>query len=381
VTSSMLFDTISNALGVDAETARKGQATSSLDTSSIRGSRVLLVEDNEINQQVAVGQLEDIELSLDLAENGAEAVQMVRENDYDAVLMDMQMPIMDGTEATQAIRSEPRFQDLPIIAMTANAMAADKEKCLKAGMDDHIAKPIDPEELVGKLLRWIKRRDDNGPLRQNQSQSSERVDASSTADAPLEIASVEVASALKRTGGNQKRYENLLRRFAQQQENPVDAIRQSLSSGDTATAERMAHSLKGAASTLGVMAVAEWAAKAELAIRDGKDVDATLTSLSEDLASSVQAIHTALTERDKAKDVVVPLDPIKVLETLERLKDLLENDDGEAADLVTEACPTFSGVLTDVEIENLNELVGNFNFNAALKCLSRIVARLQSEIQ
>jgi two-component system sensor histidine kinase/response regulator len=380
VTSSMLFDTTSNALGVDAETARKGQATSSLDTSSIRGSRVLLVEDNEINQQVALGQLEDIELSLDLAENGAEAVQMVQENDYDAVLMDMQMPIMDGTEATQAIRSEPRFQDLPIIAMTANAMAADKEKCLKAGMNDHIAKPIDPEELVGKLLRWIKHRDDNGALRENQSHSSERVDASGTVEAPLEIANVDVASALKRTGGNQKRYENLLRRFAQQQGNAVDAVREALSSGDTATAERTAHSLKGAASTLGIMAVSEWAAKAELAIQDGKDVDATLTSLSEDLASSVQAIQTALTERDEVNDVAVPLDPIKALETLERLKDLLENDDGEAADLVTEARPTFAGVLTDAEIENLNELVGNFNFNAALKSLSRIVARLQSEI-
>jgi CheY-like chemotaxis protein len=117
---------------------------------------VLLVEDNEINQEVAFGQLEDAKVQVDLAENGEAAVRMVQDNRYDLVLMDMQMPVMDGIEATRAIRSDPRFGDLPIIAMTANAMAVDRERCLEAGMNDHIAKPIEPEELFRVLAQWIR---------------------------------------------------------------------------------------------------------------------------------------------------------------------------------------------------------------------------------
>ena len=123
---------------------------------------VLLVEDNEINQEVAIGQLEDAEVFVDLAENGAEAVRMAGENDYDIVLMDMQMPVMDGIEATRILRSNLRFATLPIIAMTANALVSDREMCLQAGMNDHIAKPIDPDQLFGVLLRWIKRPDGDG---------------------------------------------------------------------------------------------------------------------------------------------------------------------------------------------------------------------------
>jgi two-component system sensor histidine kinase/response regulator len=119
---------------------------------------VLLVEDNEINQEVAIGQLEDAEINVDLAENGEIAVRMVQEKDYDLVLMDMQMPVMDGIEATRVIRSDPRFETLPIIAMTANAMAADRDRCLEAGMNDHIAKPIDPDQLFSVMLRWTRRR-------------------------------------------------------------------------------------------------------------------------------------------------------------------------------------------------------------------------------
>lgn len=118
----------------------------------------MLVEDNEINQEVAIGQLEDAEIAVDLAENGEIAVRMVRNKDYDLVLMDMQMPVMDGVEATRVIRADPRFNSLPIIAMTANAMAADRDRCLEAGMNDHIAKPIDPEQLFRVLLRWTEDR-------------------------------------------------------------------------------------------------------------------------------------------------------------------------------------------------------------------------------
>ena len=158
VTSSTLFDTIVAILHAHQEGPGHNQSTPSFEISRTRGTRVLLVEDNEINQEVAIGLLEDAAIQVDLAENGEIAVRMAQENNYDAVLMDMQMPVMDGIEATRAIRSHPHLQDLPIIAMTANAMAVDRDKCLNAGMNDHIGKPIDPDELFSVLLRWAGRR-------------------------------------------------------------------------------------------------------------------------------------------------------------------------------------------------------------------------------
>ena len=131
VTSSILFDTAVVALGADRERPEPVQAGPSFDIDRLRGARVLLVEDNEINQEVAIGQLEDAEAFVDLAENGEIALRMVKDNDYDVVLMDMQMPVMDGIEATRILRAEPRHQTLPIIAMTANAMAPDYKYALK----------------------------------------------------------------------------------------------------------------------------------------------------------------------------------------------------------------------------------------------------------
>ena len=157
VTSSVLFDTSVMVLDFDREATEFVRAEPSFDVQGLNGCRVLLVEDNEINQEVALGQLEDAGIVVDLAENGEIATRMVGDNEYHAVLMDMQMPVMDGIEATRIIRSNPRFQELPIIAMTANAMAADRERCLQAGMNDHIPKPIDPEELFRVLTRWTKR--------------------------------------------------------------------------------------------------------------------------------------------------------------------------------------------------------------------------------
>ena len=379
VTSSILFDTAIAALGADVEAAEARPAVSSFDVGQIRGARVLLVEDNEINQEVAIGQLEDAELFVDLAENGAVAVRMVDENDYDAVLMDMQMPVMDGIEATEAIRSDTRFRDLPIIAMTANAMAADRERCLDAGMNDHIGKPIDPDTLLKVLSHWIKRPDGDGVLPADAAQA--RAASADKAEVPLNITGIDVATALKRTGGNRMRYETLLRRFARQQENAVEAIRHSLSSGDAATAERASHSLKGAAGTLGAMALSHAAAKAETAIRDGRGIDPALTVLSDNLTEALKAIQDALPEKDSAEVQGTPsADPSVVAFPLRQLKQMLETDDGEAADFIVEARPGLSRLLTGKEIENLSELVGDYDFEAAKKCLSGICSRLQLDL-
>jgi len=383
VTSSILFDTAIVALGADYGGTETVPAGPSFDIDRARGAHVLLVEDNEINQEVAIGQLEDAELFVDLAENGAEAVRMVRENDYDIVLMDMQMPVMDGIEATQVIRSDPLFQTLPIIAMTANALVSDREACLEAGMNDHIAKPIDPDQLFGVLLRWIRRPDYDGVAIKDRASAKAPGATIDAVDAlPLDIAGIDVKSALKRTGGNRKRYETLLRRFAQQQAGAIEGIRKALSAGDAATAEPAAHSLKGAAGTLGAAALSEAAAKAETAIKTGQGMDTALTSLSLALAAAVEAIRGALPEDVATNgDGRAAADPATVVEPLTRLKRLLETDDGEAADFVVDARPNLCGVLTGAEIETLSELVGDFNFEGALKCLAGIADRLSLNLK
>jgi len=377
VTSSVLFDTTAQVLSSDVQPAEAPQEALPLDVERIRGSRVLLVEDNEINQEVAVGQLEEMELFVDLAENGAQAVQMVHDTEYDAVLMDMQMPVMDGIEATKTIRSEDQHRDLPIIAMTANAMAADREKCLKAGMNDHIAKPIDPDALVGALLRWIRCHDGGGRLQISANVSRHDGTSDPLAAPPLEIPGIDVSWALKQMRGSRQRYESLLRRFAEQQASVVDEIRDALGADDPAKAERLAHSLKGASGVLGAKDLSDEAAKAELAIREGREIDMALKSLCDEVGKAVNAIQEALPSQSVVENGTATLDPTTVIGPLKQLKSFLETDDGEAADFMVEVQPALSGVLTDAEIKNLSKLVGDFEFDNALECLSKITSRIQ----
>ena len=381
VTSSILFETTIATLGAGAETAETPISASSRDLSPIRGARALLVEDNEINQEVALGQLTDAKLNVDVAENGEEAVKMVRENDYDIVLMDMQMPVMDGIEATEAIRSDERFKDLPIVAMTANAMAVDRERCLNAGMNDHIAKPIDPDILLGTLLQWVKRSEIRGQEAGQEAKDDGSAEDGPAGDpsAPFSIPGIDVSAALKRMGGNPQRYETLLRRFADQQANGADAIRALLSAGDVAAAERAAHSLKGAAGALGVTAVSAAAAKAETAIRKDADIDPVLTALSAALTTAIQAIGATMAESGNETSSG-SADPAIAVEKLGRLQTLLENDDGDGVDFLIEIRSDLAGVLTEDELEKLTECVSDYDFEAAAGRVTNILSRLQSEL-
>jgi signal transduction histidine kinase/CheY-like chemotaxis protein len=383
VTPSMLFDSAVELLGADHEKAYESQAGPALELGRLRDARVLLVEDNELNQEVALALLQDAHLSIDLAENGEVAVRMVDSGHYDLVLMDMQMPVMDGITATKAIRSHPQFRALPIIAMTANVMAADREKCIEAGMNDHVSKPIDPDELFAALLRWIKPRDGGSPAKESAPPvSSLPAPAQAPESAPLEIPGIDTKSALRRTGGNRKRYESLLRKFAEPSTGGVEEIHAALAAGDTSTAARAAHSLKGAAANLGATALAEVAAKVEIALTRGESVEDALNSLALSFDSVTAAIRAALPgEQAAAGTGQAPADPSTVLQPLTRLKQLLKNDDGDAADFILDARPALSSVLTEAEINTLTGLVGNFDFEAALKSLSGISARLSLKLE
>jgi signal transduction histidine kinase/DNA-binding response OmpR family regulator len=377
ITPSMLFDCIIQALAADQTASHEGRSSPSygVDLSPIRGARVLLVEDNELNREVALGLLEDAPLSIDQAENGALAVQMVNERDYGIILMDVQMPVMDGIAATKAIRSNPRFAALPIIAMTANAMDRDRDMCLAAGMNDHLGKPIDPDKLFDTLLRWI-------PWRAAAATASVAAPSSAglVATDSLVIPGIDTATALRRTGGNRKRYESLLTRFSESQSAVPSDIRAALAANDSPTAQRLAHSLKGAAANLGATSLAEIATKVEAAVDSNHSVCVALDALSESLDATIAAIRTALPV-ESAATTTGAASPSRVVQSLAHLNRLLESDDGEASDFIIDARPHLLKVLSQVEVETLVGQVGNFAYGDALQSLSKIAARLSLTLE
>jgi two-component system, sensor histidine kinase and response regulator len=302
--------------------------------------------------------------------------------DYDLILMDMQMPVMDGIAATKAIRSIPRFASLPIIAMTANAMDRDREMCLAAGMNDHLAKPIDPEKLFGALLQWIRPRAASASASSSTGPASVSVSVPPAPSGELVVPGIDAATALKRTGGNRKRYESLLQRFADSQSHALDEIRAALAGKDYPTAERLAHSLRGAAANLGVSALAEVAATAEAAIGSNQSITPALESLSRSLDKTIAAIRTALpADSAPASTPSSNADPSTIVKPLSQLKKLLEADDGDASDFFLEARSVFSRVFTSAEIDSLSAYIGNFAYSDALRSVSEIASRLSLRLE
>ena len=256
VNPSMLFDTIMQTFGeAVSETSRVAQRheQEAEALKHIRGAWVLLVEDNEINQQVALEILEGAGLNVSLVENGQEAVSAVKEKDYDAVLMDIQMPVMNGYEATGAIRSDPRFEDLPIIAMTAHAMAGDEDKSLKAGMNGHVTKPIDPGQLFATLQKWIKPSEKRAQVQQPEvpveSPESKKAVPEEN-ELPESLSGFDLATGLERLRGNKRLYRKLLLDFGAKYTRVGGEINKALDSKDLKEAHSLIHNLKGLAGNL-----------------------------------------------------------------------------------------------------------------------------------
>ncbi len=265
---SSLFDSIMTAYGRDKTIRSKVGAIPEADQASIekvRGARILLVEDNEINQQVATELLEQAGLQVEVANDGEKAVSYVVAGAYDAVLMDLQMPKKDGFEATRDIRAQDRFKELPIIAMTANAMAGDKEKCLAAGMNDHVGKPININDLFSKLSKWIKPIVRDTSINASVTKSKVEIDVQLPA-----LTGIDTNLGISRVGGNKNFYRKLLIKFRDDYAGVVNEIKTQLKEEDIKTAERTAHTLKGVAGNIGAVELQKSAGALETAIREGK---------------------------------------------------------------------------------------------------------------
>ncbi len=264
VNPSLLFDTILEALGYQAAKAMVGASPRGFKGELlVRGAHVLLAEDNEINQQVATEMLQRAGVTVDIAWNGREAVDRVDRRNYDAVLMDVQMPEMDGYQATRAIREKAQHQGLPIIAMTAHAMAGYREECLAVGMNDYVTKPINPDQLFTVLSHWVKPSEfpPAGGLENVEVLDGEKLEK-------LEIKGVDVGAALARLGGNQPLWVRLLKGFVWDFRNAAEELEEVFERQDLDAASTLLHTLKGSAGNLGAVALFESAQSLENALHN-----------------------------------------------------------------------------------------------------------------
>ncbi|MBL8445315.1 MAG: response regulator [Zoogloeaceae bacterium] len=256
VTASDFFEAISQLLGRGL-VSRLADSSDDLDLLRLAGSRILLVEDNDINQLVATELLESKGFVVDIAENGHVAVQKVLVEHYDLVLMDMQMPIMDGVTATREIRRTLSPMTMPIVAMTANALQKDRLRCYDAGMQGFITKPIDTHRLWAEIKTWIKPPTEGLAARPQPGAAKITLRPLMKAGdiSTLEIDGLDVRSGLSRAMGRSTLYLSLLRKFPGNQGDTVARIRDALNAHDWSTAERLAHTLKGVAGTIGANAL------------------------------------------------------------------------------------------------------------------------------
>ena len=377
VTSSLLFDTVMRVLSG----AQAGQPRSAdnfapgTDLSAIAGARILLVEDNDLNQEVATELLQQAGFLVDLAENGAVALDMVSRQDegngYAIVLMDIQMPVMDGVTATREIRKLSQCSTLPIVAMTANVMAGDRERCIEAGMNDHVAKPIDPDQLWATLQRWIEpQRDARIPMARSVAPAG-----STPAVATIEpIAGLDVNVGLRHSLGREALYMSLLRKFAAGQKNSVALIRDALAAPDLYQAQLLAHTTKSVAGSIGAAEVQELAGALERAIIE-RQPRGHLEDCLRVLAGPLDALVAVLQSKLPAQAPRLPIavDPGRVAAVCAQLDSLLAYDDSSVVDILDENGDLLASAFPE-HFHRIDDAVRNYDFETALAVLNEAKA-------
>jgi len=328
ITPSHLLDAVATALGPSHEHAlQSAQHKERMEQRQLSG-KVLLVEDNPINQQVARELLEQMGLDVSIANNGRQSLEMVGIVHPDLVLMDIQMPDIDGYQATESIRTLPGMSELPIIAMTANAMAGDAERSLEAGMNGHITKPVDPIRLFDTLLAWLP----EAPMSERNGIPNHH-----DTDALPSLHHLDAADGIRRVGGNRVLYARLCGDFAQRYERTIDELEQWCRQSDAQALAHALHSLKGVAGNIGAQRTHHHAATLERLAREGD-----IAGVHEGLTALAEALHASLADAHRVAGTSVPppaqgrgeRDGEDVASGLERLAALIQTGDADAIDLV-----------------------------------------------
>lgn len=343
VTPSSLYDALVELVPHgNGDSAARGTADWESELQKRRGALLLVVEDNAINQEVTTQLLAEVGMETRVAGNGQIAVDMVRKQRYDLILMDIQMPVMDGFQATAAIRALPAGRDVPILAMTANAFAEDRRRCLEAGMNDHVPKPVEPRKLYEQLVKWL-------PVRGSGARESGRFSrAGAVSDrqkaqlaALSAVEGLDTEAGLMTLQGDIGHYLRLLGQFADQHSNDGAAMAADVAAGNLKSVQYTAHSLKGVAATLGALQVAGLAANAETLAKTGQrgeDWRPLLDSLAAELGTLTAALTALLADEEEERPSELPpaVDIAVVRAVLSRLETLLEASDTVANDLIEE---------------------------------------------
>ena len=375
VSHSLLFDTMVTLFAPEKETIRI--ETNQDTTYGLRGMNVLLAEDNAINQQIAVELLESQGVRVDVTENGREAVDKflsVQQDYYDVVLLDLQMPVMGGLEAAQEIRKISA--DIPLLALTARAMTEERDLCLEAGMNGHLAKPIDPALLFAALSQWRKLDAATADIRLAQAglpsqQSSQLAESTHTG--------IDIASGLLRVSRNEQLYLRLLTQFADDYHDAAERLTTAWQNGDWETASRQAHTIKGVAGNLGATTVHESAATLEAVFSsDGVTTADEITGLVAQFAAAMdQAIATITAYRQEK--AAAPVTTAAVADTSspapqsrEQLRVLLLDADSEAIEYFANVQSSFMATYDNKQVRKLEKALQDFDFDAALEILNNL---------
>jgi CheY-like chemotaxis protein len=311
VGESTMMDTIGNVFGTKPGGNAVRLQSMRSDGARLTGRRVLLVDDNEFNCDIAGEVLTELGISFRIAVNGREAVDLVAAQPFDLVLMDIQMPVMDGLAATRLIRTDSRFRNLPILAMTAHAMSGDREKSLDAGLNDHITKPISFDGLTKSLLAWMPA----GPARPFERETPSPLPLPAQEGIPDQLPPFDIRAALLRNHGKPKLIRKLLVAFHDRYANAIFELKRYLNEGKTEEAQQLVHSLKSLAAALEATELTQAALAVEMALRSRqpKDLSTHIDMMAQALApaiaaaSSVVAQHAEPSAVERARSIGTPI--------------------------------------------------------------------------
>jgi polar amino acid transport system substrate-binding protein len=375
VSPSHLFDAVMAAFGVETGRESRGQDPRHFDMHSLRpvqGAEILLVEDNEINQQVASELLEQYGFRVDIAHHGQEAIDKLDLKPYDCVLMDIQMPVMDGYTATAKLRADERFGDLPILAMTANATVEDRDASLAHGMNDHIAKPISPRLLFEALLRWIQHAERELPEGfKSEAPEDEKQELP-------EMPGIDTGAGIERMGGKVKSYLRLLERFQENQAHSISQIEAAVAEGDGEAAVRLAHTLKGVAGNIGADELNRLASglEAEL-VEDSSLNPALLRATGEELERVLSLIRNLVTGEQAEDKATRPL-PSDLGARLRDLMSKLEDYESEAEDVLLSILDDVKGTEVHSMLQGVKNRIGQYDMEAAAEELKPVMEQIEA---
>jgi len=367
VNASTLLDAILLAHGLPSTSRRRRrlQQGDSDAVAQLAGARVLLVEDNEINQELALELLRSAGIQADLANNGREALESLAQGEYDGVLMDIQMPVMDGYTAAREIRKQERFKDLPVLAMTANAMVGDREKALDAGMNDHIAKPLNVSDMFTTMARWITPTDPQSGPAQTSSQATDDGAIGS-------LEGVDTEAGLATCAGNESLYRKLLLQFAVSNRDFGQDFLQAQSSTDQDAPMRLAHTLKGVAGSIGATQLAYAAKELEDACKTDTASDVPARHLEQLLAALTPVLRAIDSAQDRLSGTgaVAQGPTLAITTTLTQLREALENFDPESRGIAEKLLSAVCGTEHEAAINTIIGHIDNFDFGEALAALT-----------